>query len=120
MKGRPTSARYAGFADFQIHAGRNHIYVVERSDGVVKVGTSSCVRNRLKSLVCEFNREGLGIGRVAVSIGGRQREREVIRAMCAIGRQLPGRIEYFSGLRFEDAVNCLPFIAPATPEDKVV
>lgn len=94
-----TTARYV---DFTAAPDAGGVYAIERSDGVIKVGCSRSVRRRLKSLSCEFNRQGLAHGRFLTAPGGRHAEQLLIAYATQFGCAIEGRIEYFNGVSLED------------------
>jgi len=86
------------------------IYVAELNSGVVKVGFSASPRNRISS-VDAFSRKvyGARVTRFHISqkLELRQAqgcEKKLIEKMKIAGTQLKGRIEYFHGVTFDDAV----------------
>lgn len=113
--GNKTTARYAAVMRVNVPDAPAHVYLVERSDGVIKVGNSRNVRNRLKQLQCQFARAGMSLGRMHVRGGGLDIERRAIQALSRLASPVPGTAEYFQGVEFDVAMRALPDV-PATQD----
>jgi len=85
------------------------LYVVEFSDGWVKVGYTGQPTTRMRALSCDSIRErGADVTRFHVRIGsgGLAEERRFIAALCASGIWQVQRVEFFEG-PFDRAVDIL-------------
>lgn len=108
--GRPASPVTARFT----HVGRqrNCVYLLELSNGLVKVGFSNNPRTRLGKLALIWNRKGVQIERYEVFVGqqrGRwfdpqKRELKSIKALHQIAPAIPGHREYFDAISFDSAL----------------
>lgn len=93
-----------------IPSGQGCLYVVELSNGCIKVGRSCNPRTRLKSLDY-FCRRVMGVGVTRWIVTGHMPHREaraaetrVIAAVAAVAESVPRRREYFTGITFDAAV----------------
>jgi hypothetical protein len=92
------------------------VYVVEVGDAV-KVGRSDMPTVRLKDLHCVHRRDGIALGRFHVFPAPDRdlyrAERRAIHALQRVATALPGRIEYFAGITFDDAVKVVREAVPS-------
>lgn len=79
------------------------VYLIEFSNGVVKVGYSKDPAFRMVGLLREWLPQSVDILRVCVRPGGRQAERACIAALTKAAVPLAGRLEYFTGITYEAA-----------------
>lgn len=89
------------------------MYAAELSNGIVKIGCALNGRGRLMSLANEVKRAfdadllRFHVVKRPTEIGGRRMEVRTINRLRLMGKQLPGRQEYFEGVTFEQAVRVL-------------
>jgi hypothetical protein len=100
-RGRTLSARNQKFA--HIPVGLSGLYLIDLGNGVVKVGRSIRLRDRLISWQCEANRAGREIGRYAIFPGHYAHEVYAISVMTLNAKPVKGCVEYFTGISFDDA-----------------
>jgi hypothetical protein len=97
------------------------IYAAELSNGVVKVGSSSCARARMISLATEVRRcYGAELQRVHVvttrtTEAAFKAETMAVRLLRSVAAQVPGKREFFTGITFERAVELLQQPAEIKP-----
>ncbi len=107
------------------------IYVLEFSDGLIKVGFSADVRARIQGLVGVARFGGVSLVRFWVSVphsNARANEQAALRHCQSVGRRMegPGKTEFFSGVAFESAVGFAttltaePHLSATTNDDYVV
>jgi hypothetical protein len=86
----------------------NHLYVIEFSDGLVKVGRSVCPRDRIKQHHKQMAEVGRRIRRYAFyrsPHGYSDCERELLDRLLRFAAPIRGMAEWFYGLRYEVAAN---------------
>jgi len=87
------------------------VYVAEISNGIVKIGFSRNPRVRLQSLEYEVRKKlGASLSRFYVSksvpvFSATHAENKTLKAAREVGDQVPRTLEYFTGIRFESAVD---------------
>jgi hypothetical protein len=93
------------------------VYVAE-GGGVVKVGMSRQLPYRLVLLSHQYKRLGLELHRFAVFRVGNIFKNEVacIKALQGVAALVPGRLEFFTGIAFDEAVNVCAAILNGQPE----
>lgn len=77
------------------------LYVVERSDGALKVGTTSNARVRMESLFDHLRRKGFGVSGAYLAKTEAHKfhaERRLIQLMGTIGQRVAGHREWFTGV----------------------
>ena len=87
------------------------LYVLEMSNGIVKVGRTASPRFRMRSLIKQCRVEfGADIHRIHFSNESNSlhaNEQWLIECAAAEGVRVPGRREYFTGLSFDRMVGVL-------------
>jgi hypothetical protein len=90
------------------------VYLLELSNGLVKVGYSDNIQRRLIRVALLWNRRGVQVGRFEV-FPGRQfknscrfdpqkRERKAIKALRAVSPSIKGSFEYFDAIPYDTAL----------------
>ena len=100
--GRPAGPLLERFA----HMGKRNqpsVYLLALSNNVIKVGYSRSPAFRLADLAREFERQSIFIDRFCSYPGSRNFERACIAGLTAVAQPLPGRLEYFTGINYDDA-----------------
>jgi len=89
------------------HVGKHHhscVYLLGFDNGVVKIGFSEAPAFRLAVLAKEWDRQSIHIDHFCVFTGGRPLERACIARLHAVAQPLPGRLEYFTGIGYDEAL----------------
>lgn len=105
MAGRPIAQQNARFAF--IPRRTPALYVAEFGNGVVKVGQSGNVRERLLSLERLCRRHGHAITRFEVFCGQREQEQKCIAAISSLREPVEGHCEFFAGVAYPDAIDAV-------------
>lgn len=110
--GRPSGPIHKRF--IQVERAHNCVYLLELSNGLVKVGYSDNIQHRLIRVALIWNRRGVQVGRFEV-FPGRQfkgncrfdpqkRERKAISALHGIASPVKGSVEYFDSIPYDTAL----------------
>lgn len=108
--------QFPDMPDYLVRPHR-HLYVLQFEDGAVKVGRGMDARNRAVQIHCDAKRAGLpGVVRGVGFVTSRCNsvcEKELIARMTELGRLLPRKREYFTGVSFDVAAEIAGEIAKA-------
>ena len=110
--GRPSGPIHKRF--IQVERAHNCVYLLELTNGLVKVGYSDNIQHRLIRVALLWSRRGVQVDRFEV-FPGRQfktscrfdpqkRERKAIKALQNIAAPIKGSEEYFDAIPYDTAL----------------